>query len=309
MGGTINADAVRYLQLLGLPPPPPIPSDPVLAGKVLTEWWAQVLEIASNWGDPDDAARAAAEALERDGKAGDAATKFDANEQTSAQTVRGATADSGIGGQLPQMFSGLGQGLLGTAGSALSPLTQLPTQAGQLAGQLAGQFAQLGQSGATTPTERGGLDGTGGLTDEELANALADELGGDLGDGPGDSSGGGSAALLGPPPGSSAATAPTSGRTLPVVSSPASPATHPSGAGMGAMPMMPGAPLAAGAPGGRDGPSDGTRRVSVPAVRNGAPVQGRINVPPAPAAVTKRVDGKVVATRRIVTPAEGEDTA
>lgn len=46
-----------------------------------------------------------------------------------------------------------------------------------------------------------------------------------------------------------------------------------------------------------------TKRVSVPSIKNGAPVQGRITAPPpAPPQVVKKVDGKPVATKRIVVP-------
>jgi hypothetical protein len=70
--------------------------------------------------------------------------------------------------------------------------------------------------------------------------------------------------------------------------------------------MMPPGGMA-GAGGGAQGKDDKaeTKRVSVPSVKNGAPVQGRISTPP-PAAptVTKNVDGKPVQTRRIVVPSD-----
>ena len=46
-----------------------------------------------------------------------------------------------------------------------------------------------------------------------------------------------------------------------------------------------------------------TKRVSVPTVRNGAPIQGRLVPPPAAPTVVKRVEGKPVATKRVVAPA------
>jgi hypothetical protein len=55
-----------------------------------------------------------------------------------------------------------------------------------------------------------------------------------------------------------------------------------------------------------------TKRVSVPTVKNGAPIQGRITTPPpAPLQVVKKVDGKPVATRRIIVPSStpAEDDA
>jgi hypothetical protein len=42
-------------------------------------------------------------------------------------------------------------------------------------------------------------------------------------------------------------------------------------------------------------------------VKNGAPVQGRITTPPPTPEVIKRVDGKPVATRRILLPEHKRD--
>ena len=63
----------------------------------------------------------------------------------------------------------------------------------------------------------------------------------------------------------------------------------------------------AGSAGSEKDPKADTKRVSVPPVRNGAPVQGRLTTPPSLPAVTKKVDGKPVATRRIVVPGIGAD--
>ena len=54
-------------------------------------------------------------------------------------------------------------------------------------------------------------------------------------------------------------------------------------------------------PTGNDGKTD-TKRVVAPSVKNGAPVQGRITTPPTSPEVIKRVEGKPVATRRILAP-------
>ena len=68
------------------------------------------------------------------------------------------------------------------------------------------------------------------------------------------------------------------------------------------MPMVPPGAMHGAAGSERDAKAD-TKRVSVPTVKNGAPVQGRITAPP-PAApqVVKKVDGKPVATKRIIVP-------
>ena len=66
--------------------------------------------------------------------------------------------------------------------------------------------------------------------------------------------------------------------------------------------MMPHGMGGAGA-GGKDDKAD-TKRISVPAVKNGAPVQGRITTPPPTPVVTKSTDDKKLATRRIVIPSD-----
>jgi hypothetical protein len=49
-----------------------------------------------------------------------------------------------------------------------------------------------------------------------------------------------------------------------------------------------------------------TKRVSLPAVRNGSPVQGRISAPPLAPTVTNKVEGKPVVTKHILTPTTAE---
>ena len=156
------------------------------------------------------------------------------------------------------------------------------------------------------------------IEDASLAAApLGEELGGGAGDLAELGGGGGGANLaglggggfggtapmsfLGPPSIPSASTAPSSAPITPV-SAPTASTTGPvGGTGMTGMPMVP--PGAMGGVNGaeKDAKAD-TKRVSVPPVRNGAPVQGRLTVPPAPPTVTKQVDGKPVVTRRIITP-------
>ena len=67
------------------------------------------------------------------------------------------------------------------------------------------------------------------------------------------------------------------------------------------MPMVPPGAMH-GAGGAETDAKADTKRVSVPPVKNGAPVQGRITTPPPTPHVTKKVDGKPVATRRIIAP-------
>jgi hypothetical protein len=72
------------------------------------------------------------------------------------------------------------------------------------------------------------------------------------------------------------------------------------------MPMMPPGAMQGAGGAGNDAKPD-TKRVVAPAVKNGAPVQGRITTPPPSPEVTKRVDGKPVASRRILLPDQKRD--
>src|SRR6202008_3429036 len=106
-------------------------------------------------------------------------------------------------------------------------------------------------------------------------------------------------AMLGPLPPSSAGTEPASAHST----SPSSPNTSttpsaPRGA-MGAMPMMPPGAMHGAAGTGSDAKSD-TKRVVQPAAKKVAQVQGRITTPPPPPEVTKRGEGKPIASRRIL---------
>lgn len=108
---------------------------------------------------------------------------------------------------------------------------------------------------------------------------------------------------LGPAATPTGSTVPTSGRAA-VAAPSATPAPHgatPMG-GMGGYPMMPPGAMAGGGQDSKDDKAP-TKRVSVPTVKNGAPVQGRLSAPPPSApTVSKNVDGKAVSTRRIVVP-------
>ena len=67
------------------------------------------------------------------------------------------------------------------------------------------------------------------------------------------------------------------------------------------MPMVPPGALAGSAGADKDTKAD-TRRVSVPTVRNGAPVQGRLTTPPLLPPAVKKEDGAPVVTRRVIVP-------
>jgi hypothetical protein len=68
------------------------------------------------------------------------------------------------------------------------------------------------------------------------------------------------------------------------------------------MPLIPPGAMNPATAGDKDAKTE-TKRVSVPTVRNGAPIQGRLVPPPAAPTVVKRVAGKPVATKRVVAPA------
>lgn len=277
-------------------PPPEIMSDLVIGVGSTMDGLLSTLGAAANLGDPTDNADAQFGQAERDAGLLDAETKFPANEEQSAQLLQTLPQTAaGVAGAVGGVFSGLLQGL-----------AQIPQQVAQGATQaLQASLGALQQ----------GIDPGADLT----VDPLSDDLGDDLGDGLGwtgdddavDSGGGlgnieGTAptGYLGPPPSPSPATAPASAQPTAAPAVGASPApTGPRG-GMSAMPLMP-----PGAMYGGNADSEAktdTKRVVAPSVKNGAPVQGRITAP-APPPVTKRIDGKPVATRRVVAPGRATD--
>ncbi len=305
-GGQLNANAGQYQAANGMNlAPPPISSDPLVAGVTPIEQLLRVLGLAANLGDPTDSSESIEEHAKRDSKTAEAAAKFPAQDEQASAEMKGVTgqgqADQ-MAQQLPQMASQLAGALAGAMGGALQPLAQLPQQLAQGAQQAMqtgmGMMQQAGGASAQ-------LDKTS-LTDPALGD-FGESLG-EMGSGGGGSGGGGGGiggttptAMLGPPPVPSAGTSPSSANTVTPPPRVAAPASTPSG-GMGGMPMIPPGAMHGAAGTEKDAKTD-TKRVSVPTVKNGAPVQGRITAPPpASPQVTKKVDGKPVATRRILLP-------
>ncbi|MCV7147693.1 hypothetical protein AWC22_12815 [Mycobacterium riyadhense] len=267
-----------------------------------------MLGMAANSGDLADNADTQAGQSERELKLNDALAKFPANEQESAAKLA-AVGDPNqmtqMAQQLPQMATGVAQSVAGALGGLMNPLSQIPQQVAQMGQQAmqAGMGAlQHGAGGAAEagealPGELLGADGAAG----ELAEAGGAGGGGIAGTTP--------TALLGPPPTPSAGTVPTSTPTVPSAASNAPESATPPRGGMGGMPMVPPGAMH-GAPGAGTDTKPDTKRVVGPTVKNGAPVQGRITTPP-PASpvptVTKRVEGKPVASRRIVLPGTKPD--
>lgn len=297
----------QLAQLTGQPPPPLITPDQLATGRSAISQLLKVLGIASNSGDPADTAAAETGYAERGAKTGEALTKFPANEEQSSAKLAGVGNQNEMAQmlqQMPQIASGIAGGLAGAIGGALQPLAQIPQQIAQVGQQAmqAGMGAlQHGAGGAATAGEAipGELLGaTGG----------AGELGG--GGGGGEGGGGIGAttptAMLGPLPAPSAGTEPASSHTTsPVPPNAPAPATAPRGA-MGAMPIMPPGAMHGAAGTGSDAKPD-TKRIVAPTVKNGAPVQGRITTPPPAPEVVKRVEGKPIASRRILLPDQKRD--
>lgn len=343
-GDQLNANVDQYLQAAAMnTPPPQIISDPLVTGSTPVEQLLRVLGLAANLGDAQDNADSTAEHAKRDAKTTEAAEKFAAQDEQAAQelsdlappanspaaqtTAPQADQTAAMAQQLPQAASSIAGALAGALGGALQPLAQIPQQIAQGAQQaMQTGMGLLQQTGA--PVE-----------DSSLASAPLDETGwspddfGGFGGGGADPGGlGGSGApgadiggsgvggglmgggtsptsLLGPPPVPSASTAPSSA-PLAQITPPAAPSTAaPANAGMAGMPMVPPGAMAGANTADKNAKTD-IRRVSVPPVRNGAPVQGRLTTPPALSPVTKKVDGAPVVTRRVATPnSAAEDTS
>jgi hypothetical protein len=302
-GDNIQVILDKLAQLAGQPPPPGITPDPLAEGRAYISQLLKVLGIASNSGDPADLAAAQAGYDERGLKTGDALTKFPANEAESSAKMAGVGSQNEMAQMVQQMASGLAGSLSGALGGFLQPLGQISQQVAQI-GQQAMQAAMGGlQHGA------GAAAGVGEAIPGELLGATSGA--GELGGGGGGVGAGGlgattPTAMLGPLPGPSAGTEPASAHTTsPPPANTSAPPAAPRGA-MGAMPMMPPGAMHGAAGTGSDAKPD-TKRVVAPVVRNGAPVQGRITTPPPTPEVTKRGEGKPIASRRILLPEHKRD--
>lgn len=304
-GGQLNAIVDQYLAAnASNVPPPPIASDPLVAGAVPIEQLLRVLGLAANLGDPKDNSESAEEHAKRDAKTSEAASKFAAQDEQASAEMKGVAGQgeaSQMAQQLPQMMSGIAGALAGAMGGALQPLTQMPQQLAQGA-------QQAMQAGMGMMQQAGGA--TAELDKASLSDPLGEfgETAGELGSGGGGSAGGGGGiggtapmSMLGPPPVPSAGTSPSSAPTMATPPAKMAAPNAPVSGGMGGMPMMPPGAMH-GAGGSEKDAKPDTKRVSVPTVKNGAPVQGRITTPPPAPQVTKKVDGKPVATKRIILP-------
>lgn len=285
-GNEVKIDPTQLASALGLPPPPPLTPDQIATGGSLMSQLLATLGLAGNAGDPQDMAEAEAGHAKRTEKTGEAMSQFPAQDQQASQQLQQLMSSAT---QMPQQFM---QAFTGIFQSLSQGMNQAMQQGMQVGTQLASTMGKAGQGaglGASLP-----------------ADALGDALGAG---GAGLGAGGGGAGLagatapasnLGPPPTPTAGTVPMSAQQVPVTTPP--PGETPGARGQmgGGMPMMP--PGAAGGAAGSGETKTDTKRVVPPAVKNGAPVQGRIATPQNAPEVVKRVAGKPIASRRILPP-------
>lgn len=296
--GRLDADVDQYRQAAAAnSAPPQVMSDPLASGLTPIDQLVQLLGLAANLSDEQDNAEGADEHRERDLKTTDAADGFAAQDDEAAARLHGPDPAQQIAQQIPQLAAGIA----GALGSAMQPITQIPQQITQGAQQaMQAGLGLLQQAGATPGLDAGDLADPG--LDEDFS--VGDLGGGADGFGSGGAGGGagvgtGPPAVLGPPAPPSAGTFASAVRSAPATPA-AAPAPNPvHGGGMAGMPMVPPAAMNGAAAADKD-TATGTKRVSVPPVRNGAPVQGRITAPAADANPTRTAPAKPVATRRII---------
>jgi hypothetical protein len=327
-GDRLDADADQYRQsAVQNLAPPTIASDPLAAGMSPTEQLLRILGLAANADDPQDSADSIDAQAERDAQAIAAAEAFTTQDEQAAAEVNSVAAQdqtAQLAQQLPQLISGIAGAVTGALGGALAPLGQIPQQLAQAAFQT-GMGAYRGEGASDLQIDDpGALDAlpidefsadTPALSDAGLGGDGGGFGGGGFGGGGygGATPGGGSVpitgtiptGLLGPPPVPSASTAPASAPAVPTSLPNTAPAPTPAGAGMAGVPMVPPGAMTGTGGADKDAKAD-TKRISVPQVRNGTPVQGRLTAPPV-APVIKRVEGKPVASRRIIAPGDAED--
>ena len=297
-----RADVDNYLRAAALnAPPPPINSDPLAAGLSPVEQLLRILGLAANADDPQDELESLEAFTERDLAALTAADQFSAQDDTAARQFAALQ-------QLPQLFSGIAAAAGGAVAGFLQPLGQVSQQLTQ-----AGQQVLQGLSAAVEPTllePAAGLDEVADVFGPDGGAALPGDLSGSGGwDDPGGSAGSpggfgpqstGPAGTLAPPAIPSPGTAPAAGPPAPPPPRAAAAVPGPIPAGMPFVPPI----AAAGGPDKDDKPEP--KRVAVPPVRNGAPVQGRVTMTPPAVSVTRTLNGKPVTARR-VEPADRPD--
>jgi hypothetical protein len=299
-GDRLNADTDLYGRAAGENgAPPTITSDHLVAGLTPVEQLLRVLGLAANADDSGDTADSVAAQAERDIQMIADAEAFAAEDRQASAAMTGVAGPDQVtqmAQQIPQLISGIAGAITGALGGALQPLVQIPQQLAQAATQT-GTAVSPDMDAADTPL----MDDFGADLGADFGGDFGADFGGGSGGGGGAGGFGGTAptALLGPPPIPSASTAPAAAQAIPMPA-PSTPGTAPSAAGgMSGVPMIPPGAMQGGATGDRDTKAD-TKRVSVPPVPNGSPVQGRLTAPQITPAVTTTIEGKPVATKRII---------
>ena len=299
-GGRLNADTDLYGRAAAENgAPPTITSDHLVAGLTPVEQLLRVLGLAANADDSGDTADSVAAQAERDIQMIADAEAFAAEDRQASAAMTGVAGPDQVtqmAQQIPQLISGIAGAITGALGGALQPLVQIPQQLAQAATQT-GTAVSPDMDAAETPL----MDDFGADFGADLGADFGADFGGGSGGGGGAGGFGGTAptALLGPPPIPSASTAPAAAPAIPMPAT-STPGTAPSAVGgMSGVPMIPPGAMQGGATGDRDTKAD-TKRVSVPPVPNGSPVQGRLTASQITPAVTTTIDGKPVATKRII---------
>ena len=311
--GILNADVATYGQASAADSPPPaITSDPLVEGGTPVEQLLRALGLAANSGDLLDDAAGFDEYAARDAAMADAAEGF-ANQDSASGTEMSQLPQEMS--QLPQMVAGIAGAVAGAIGGALQPVMQVPAQIAQGAGQALqagtslvsgyrGEDPAFGSDEDSGLTLSDGSDGVGGVSDDlepigDPSALSATESGGATSP----------MAVLGPAPIPPATTTPASASPLSTRAASIAPTTTGGAGGMAGMPMIPPGPLSAAAtPASNNATQPETKRVSAPAVSNGAPVQGRITGPPAGPLAPRTLEGRPVEARRIVVPATPDES-
>lgn len=321
--GRLDADVDGYRQAgAANTPPPTVSSDPLAGGLSPIEQLVRVLGLAANLGDEQDNLDNIADHAERDVLTAEAATAFegqDGDATAELQATASQDPSTQLAQQVPQLAAGLAGSLAGALGSAMQQFGQIPQQLSQGAQQaMQAGMGMLQQSGAGYAGLEGAdpadpldsLDTLDPMTEDFAADiGDLDSVDGDLagsgafggGAATGAGAGGGAAPAvpLGPAPPPSAGTFLSSARSAAATAHAAPGPTPMVGGGMAGVPMVPPAAMNGAGGADKDGKTD-TKRISVPPIRNGAPVQGRITTPAADLGAVRTAQGRPVATRRIM---------
>lgn len=292
----------QLARVIAVPAPPSIDPDLPVPGESGIDRLLALLGLAANDGDPADLAEAQSGHEQRADTTNAALSAFTDQEATAATRLAGVGQPDQMTQlltQMPQLASGIAGGIAGLLSGVLQPLGQIPQQLAQ-AGQ---QAMQMGVSAlGNARTDIGNADDSdseGDLTADDLPEQ--DFSSGGLNPNSADVTATPPAAALTPLPIPSAGTTPSSSPTVLPLSTSLADSTAASRGALGGMPMMPPGVMPSTGAVGATGASE-SKRVVAPGVKNGAAVQGRISALPEIPEVVKRIDSRLVETKRIVVP-------